>query len=60
MAKLIYDKINMVKSNQAKLITAKLNQVKIFIAKLNYVKLNHNLNMYCKFSNFIWNFFQKM
>ncbi len=43
----------MAKIDQAKLIMVKLNQAKLFMAKLNYVKLNHGLNIYCKFLNFI-------
>ncbi len=58
MVKLSQEKLIMAKLNQAKPIMAKLNQVKIFMAKLimaeqNYVKLNHGLNIYCKFLNFI-------
>ncbi len=31
----------------------KLSQARLIMAKLNYVKLNHGLNIYCKFLNFI-------
>jgi hypothetical protein len=47
--KLNKDKINMATLSWSKLIMAKLSWAKIFMAKLN-----HGLNMYCKFSNFIW------
>jgi hypothetical protein len=32
---------------------AKINYNIFIMAKLNYVKLNHGLNIYCKFLNFI-------
>ncbi len=31
----------------------KLSQAKLIMATINYVKLNHGLNIYCKFLNFI-------
>ncbi len=43
----------MAKLNQAKTKIVKLSQAKLIMAKLNYVKLNHSLNIYCKFLNFI-------
>jgi hypothetical protein len=43
----------MAKLIMVKLFMAKINYNIFIMAKLNYVKLNHGLNIYCKFLNFI-------